>query len=88
MAHASCLAAQLPRDSRCLAKVNPDMSWSDETAMLTHIEYLLRCLIWSLGGGKGERPKPIESPAERKRLAERFEQAETVMAEVARELGI
>lgn len=88
VAHACVLASQLPRESRCLSKLNPDLAWSDETAVLLQIEYLIRCLIWSLGGGKGAKPQPVQTPSETADLRTRLEASADLMEEVARELGI
>lgn len=81
--HAAVLAAQLPRDSRCLRAVDPDLAWSDETALLASIHYLLRCVIWQLGGGKGDMPRPLQTPGEAREMAEQIEAMPSLMEEVA-----
>lgn len=68
--------------------MDADLAWSDETLALIHIEYLIRLLMWGLGGGKGEKPKPLQTPSQLQRLKERFEDAESLMQEVARDIGI
>lgn len=88
VAHAAVLAAQLPRDARCLRELDANLAWSDETTVLASIHFLLRCVIYQLSGGKGEKPKPIRTPGEQKRLAESLEAAESAMEEVADFLGI
>ena len=86
--HAAVLAAQLPRESRCLRAVDADLAWSDETALLASIQYLLRCIVWQLGGGKGETPKPLQTPRELRESAERLEAMPALMDEVAEILHI
>lgn len=88
VAHAAVLASQLPRSARCLRTIDPDFAWSDETTVLASIHYLLRCVIYQLSGGKGEKPKPIRTPGDQQRLAQSLEAAETAMQEVAEFLGI
>lgn len=57
---------------------NPDAQWSTEAHFLRRVDYELRALIHGLGGNKGARPTPIDTPAE----AERTRKAgETAMAE-------
>lgn len=88
VAHAAVLASQLPRQARCLRKLNPDFIWSDETTVLTSLHFLLRCVIYQLSGCRGEKPAPIRTPRERMRLAESLAAAESAMDEVAEFLGI
>lgn len=88
VAHAAVLASQLPRQARCLRSINPDLIWSDETTVLASIHYLVRCVIYQLSGGRGERPKPIRTPGEQIKLAESLADAEDAMREVAEFLGI
>lgn len=74
--HLSILAAQLPKDSRCIKAVT-DFEWSEEMHMLANIEHELRTLIWiQCSGGKKQRPpvpKRIESPSEAKRVKRNLE---------------
>lgn len=88
VSHAAVLAAQLPRNSRCMAQIDADLVWSDETAALLRVVYLLEILIWQLGGGKTPKPEPIQTPSQTKHLQERLEDAESTMREVAEIIGI
>ena len=69
---AASLAAQLPRESRTVARQDPRARWGDA-------EYLLALAVDNLAfmryerTGKGRKPKPVERPRKRaaKRQAER-----------------
>lgn len=63
----ACLMAQLPAGSRVRRSADPDSAWDEATRMLWHIEYDLRCVLWTVGGGKGRRPRPLPTPGERRR---------------------
>lgn len=54
------LAAGLPPGCRSMAKVSPELAWSADTWMLSRIEYYTHSVLWSLGGGKGERPRQVK----------------------------
>lgn len=74
--HAAVLAAQLPRDSRTLAIINPDMAWSDEMFMLSKIEHLCRMNLWSKtkDGQHGRNvPEPNDTPSKVRQMRERLE---------------
>ena len=88
VAHAAVLASQLPREARCLREIDPNLAWSDETAALASIQYLVRCIVWQLGGGKGDKPQPVRTPAQTASLTESLRESERSMAEVAEALGI
>lgn len=64
-AHAAALMMQLPLDSRISRKLNPDNEWSDDTYLLSAIEYDLRVLIWQNtkdAQRNRNKPKPNETP--------------------------
>lgn len=50
--------------------------------MLWSAEYSLRCLVWQKGGGKGRRPRPMATPAERARRDRALATAEEARTEV------
>ena len=56
------LVACLPYGSALRRAVDPAQDWTVAEHMLALIEYDLRRLAWSLGGGKGSKPKPIKTP--------------------------
>lgn len=80
------LYVHLPKDSRCFraqaAEASPDSGWSEADWMLWSCEYALRCLVWQRGGGKGRRPRPLPTPAERLRHERQLEGAERAREEV------
>lgn len=89
VAHAAVLASQLPRGSRALRALNPDLEWSDEMGVLVRIDYLLQILLHALGGKKGgDKPKPLETPSERLKKQDKFAHIENEMDEIAKTLGI
>lgn len=64
MLRAASLLLQLPDDARLVRIDNPDAQWSTEAHFLRRVDYELRALIHGLGGNKGAKPTPIETPAE------------------------
>lgn len=89
ISHAAVLAAQLPRESRCLIKINPDLEWSNEMSALARIDYEFQILLNAMSGKKGgQKPKPIQTPGERAKLREQLEEIENQMDEMNRILGI
>lgn len=62
---AGVLLSQLPMQARTVAVEYPDASWSLEAQILRRVDYDLRAILYALGDGKGEKPKPIELPSER-----------------------
>jgi hypothetical protein len=89
VAHAVSLCAALPRDSSTVRAEHPEAAWSDETYLLSAIEYDLRILIWqrTKDGQKGRnQPKPMQTPADVARVADKL--ASTDMEGIAAALGI
>lgn len=75
-AHAAALAAQLPRESRCFRAEAPACEWGDAEYLLASIEYSCRALAWAKtkDAQRGRNvPKPLQTPAERARVASRIE---------------
>lgn len=53
----------LRRDDSALSRsLNPDWRWTLDTQLLAGVADLLAGANWQRGGGKGERPKPLERP--------------------------
>lgn len=74
--HAAVLAAQLPRDSRAISRLSPDMAWSDEMHMLSKIEHLCRINLWSKtkDSQHGRNfPEPNDTPSKVRKMRERLE---------------
>lgn len=67
---AAALLSQLPSSSRLALIQEPDGAWDERARLLWQIEYDLRCIGWSLGRGKGKKPKPLKTPGEAKRQDE------------------
>ena len=89
VAHAVSLCIALPRDSATVRAESPEAAWSDETYLLSAIEYDLRILIWqsTRDGQKGRnRPKPMQTPADVARVADKL--AATDYERIAAALGI
>ena len=89
VAHAVSLCYALPRDSATVRAESPEAAWSDETYLLSAIEYDLRVLIWqnSKDGQKGcNKPKPMQTPADVARVADKL--AATDYERIAAALGI
>lgn len=57
--HAGSLLMQLPVGARLRGTGPARPEWSLSERMLSLIEYDLRAIAWSLGGGKGAKPQPI-----------------------------
>lgn len=75
-AHAACLAAQLPRESRCFRADAPAAQWGDAEYLLAAIEHGVRMLLWSKtkDAAKGRNvPKALQTPADRARVARKLE---------------
>lgn len=76
-AHAACLAAQLPKGSRCLSSGDPHDEWDDSVWMLWRIEHNLRMLrgvFLSYDGEKTQEPAPYPGQKSDKQAAQaRFE---------------
>ena len=72
IAHAACLAAQLPPGAR-IWRGTPD-EWDADTYILVRIEHALRVLAWQQTEDAQKRrnyPKPIETPASRAQLEQK-----------------
>lgn len=63
---AAVLLAQLPPQSRLVCEEYPDATWSIEAQLQRLIEFDLRAILYALGDGKCEKPRPIELPSEQK----------------------
>lgn len=75
-AHAACLAAQLPRESRCFSAEDPSAQWGDAEYLLAAIEHGVRMLLWSKtkDAAKGRNvPRALQTPADRARVARKLE---------------
>jgi len=65
LAHAACLAAQLPRGSRCFVADDPHDEWDESTWMLWHIYRRLNQLRWGFVKLEGEdQPEPLPYPGQ------------------------
>lgn len=64
-AHAACLAAQLPKGSRCKALNDPHDEWSEEMWALWRIEQNIGLLRWGFVNYEGEEaPSPMPYPGQ------------------------
>lgn len=87
----SVLWEQLPRESRCVRKQNPDAEWTDAEYLLHSIEHSLRVLIWQKtkdGQKKRNEPKFVQTPGERARNQKHADNAIANRNEIDRILGI
>jgi hypothetical protein len=87
--HAADLAAQLPSDSRTFKAENIELEWTDSDYMLWSIEFSLRVLRWQNtedGRKNRNKPRPLPTPAEHARIADKINS--TDMALIAEQLGI
>lgn len=85
------LWASLPRESRTMRRLAPELSWSDAEYMLCSIEHSLRVLAWqnSKDGQKGRNaPKPLDTPAQRAQKEQAKANALANRAEIDSILGI
>lgn len=60
----------LPRGSRFLTELDPELAWRQEHYLLASIANSLSVLVWqnSKDGAKGKnKPKPIEPPTKKKK---------------------
>lgn len=60
----AALTTQLPMESRVAKLEHPELQWQTSDYLLRQIEWQLRALMWSLAGGKGDKPKPLPTPDE------------------------
>ena len=82
---------QLPSDSRMARLGQPDLAWGDAERLLHMMEYHLRVLVWqrSKDGSKDRnRPKPLQTPAERIRNRAAADSALAHKAEIDKVLGM
>lgn len=79
---AAALIAQLPPSSRLALIQDPDRAWDEQARLLWQIEYDLRCISWSLGRGKGKKPKPLKTPGETQRQDEHIKASLAAKAKV------
>jgi len=66
---AADLCVQLPRGSRLLSALDPELSWTQEDYLLANIANSLLFLAWTQtkdGSKNRNRPKPIEPPRKRR----------------------
>ena len=64
-AHAACLAAQLPKGSRCRAHDDPHDGWTDSEWVFWRIERNLSLLRWNFIKYDGEKqPMPMPYPGQ------------------------
>ncbi len=82
---------QLPQESRTVRLAAPDLAWGDAERLLHMMEYHLRVLVWqrSKDGAKSRnRPKPLQTPAERRRNRNAADAALAHKAEIDMVLGM
>lgn len=84
--HAANLAANLPKDSRCLVKIEPDLSWNSETWILRRIDYLLASIAYNLGGKSSQKPKILDPPSKAAHIERSIEN--TDFKKIAERLGV
>lgn len=58
----------LPPQSALGVELYPENRWSQDTYFLADLIDCIQGLIWSLGGGKGTKPKPVKRPTEDKEV--------------------
>jgi hypothetical protein len=74
----------LPPESALQRKLaGPSAAWSPEALLLRRIDLHLAGANWQRAGGKGQRPKPIELPGQR-----RTRQQKKPADDIARRLGL
>lgn len=59
ISHAACLAAQLPHCSRCMSLLSGSNGWTDETVLLSLIEYDIRAFMSSFAEDAPETHLPL-----------------------------
>lgn len=86
------LWAHLPRESRCVAKYNPDAAYGPVESMMRSIEHSLRVLVWrqvTKDGQKGRNmPKPLQTSGEYARNKQAADNALAHRVEIDQILGI
>lgn len=58
------LLSQLPTDARAARIVDERLQWTTTDHLLANVVDMLRGISWQLGGGKGQRPRPIPRPGD------------------------
>lgn len=87
----AALWANLPRESRAVARRSPDARWSDAEWMLWALEYDVRSLAWRLSedGRKGRNmPRPLDTPGQVADARRKAERALSSRDEIDRMLGM
>lgn len=91
LARMALLWAALPDSSRCVRRLVPEARWTSTDYLLRSIEYFAHVLAWqrTKDGLKGvNEPRPVQTPAERARNAERRDEALAARAEIDAILGM
>ena len=76
LSHASCLYAQLPKESRVYRRQSENDGWNDTEHLLVNIEYYLQLLLWrDSKDAKHKRnvPKPHKSPREQMEIRKKLD---------------
>lgn len=78
--HCYHLIYHLPAGSAFTVAQDPRAFYRPEMWMLRAIEHDIRGLAWSLGGGKGEKPKPVDfyTPKKKPKLPTKKEVEQTM----------
>lgn len=84
----AALTSQLPPESRVARAAHPELRWETSDYLLRQIEFQIRALMWSLGGGKGEKPQLIPSPDEYETRQEAQEREQAKRDSIAAMLGL
>lgn len=86
----SVLWTELPPESRCARRADPDSAWGDEEYLLRSIDYSLKVLAWqrTKDGQRGRNaPAPCPTPGETARRRGAAERSRANADSVARQLG-
>lgn len=87
---AAVLFQQLPAGSRVARLQVPELAWDAQSYLLWHIEYQLRCLVWSLSYDKkrpAPKPQPLRTPAQLADAHRKRDAALSAKEEIDRKLG-
>lgn len=87
----ACLWSQLPAQSRCVVKYNPEAEWDDTIYILNSMEFALRNIVWLLskdGRKNRNKPKPRITPGEHAKREKARDNALEHKTEIDRILGI
>lgn len=91
LARCALLWKALPDESRCVRRLVPEARWTQADYLLRAVEHGVRTIAWmqTKDGAKGRNaPKPLQTPAERARNAERRDGALAARDEIDRILGM